>query len=260
MNVALSVPEKDCIDWFDALAETTRVRAAEIPVAALTEGTETIEDAAYRGINLSFVRDVLSAEESRYFSDIPRPARHAVAQTLSGRLSHCCRIGARTASMRLGLERIREQDEETEIAARVEFLKRIVTPLDSYGLTLCLNVRYPLERPGSREWDLAINIVHDVMHPMLRMGVDVFPGELPGEFDAMTFVRNTGMNLGVIRFVYEPGLGETMTHGDLTSWNEALRWHGFRGGIVFCPRQRRHTTLADICFEVDRWAAAFETF
>ncbi|MCF7853820.1 MAG: hypothetical protein K9N51_03400 [Candidatus Pacebacteria bacterium] len=259
MHVALSVDDVAGEEWFDAIADTRCIRAAEVTLACLTENTEIIERAAVRGIDLACVRDVLSSEESRYFSDIPLRVRQSVARTLGQRLIRCGRAGVRTASVRLGLERITEKEREGEIADRVAFLKNVISPLDSCGLTLCLTVRYPMERPQSREWDLAINIVHDVMHPVLRMGVDVFPSELDGDFDPMAFVRNTGMNLGVLRFVYEPGLGETLAASDLARWNEALRWHGYRGGIVFRPRPGIHTSIREVCAEVDAWAGIIQS-
>ena len=249
-TIAMRIPEQNTMSWIDAVADMQEVRNIDVTGNMLDAGIG--KDADRFGIDIACVREILPPQETRFLSETDRRTRENMVTTVRRRCDRCKKAGAKTVSLWLGLERVRS---EAAMEVHIAFLRQLVSPVSNNGLTFALPVRYPVEAPKSKEWDLASNIVHDVMHPAFRLGVHLFPDEVSDRDDSSAIIRRVHFQLSKICIHYEPMFGEEPDESLLCKWGRALRWHGFRGVVVLCPREKNEESIAKVCRKADSYAA-----
>ena len=138
--------------------------------------------------------------------------------------------------------------------SRSAFLRRVIPMAGDCTVDLCLPVRCPLPFPHSRQWNVAANLLHDIMHPSLRLALDVLPFELPADFDPAAFVRRFCFQAGIVRFHHDAEAGEMPSREMLLPWWLALRRHNFRGVVVLKPRVVSAERIEPVCRRLDQLA------
>lgn len=256
-RIAVSVPDENAGEWIEAVAAMKRCRTIELSADTLSD-RDAVALAARQGLLIGALRDLMPPEVGRHFADLSGTAQNRLVALLSARIRAASQAGAPVTSMRLGLDCIGHASIERDISIRAAFLKQLAAALDSQNVTLCLPLRCPPAYPTSREWDLAVNILQDAMHPRLRICLDIFPWELGTETDPAGFARKVGFHLGAVRLIYEPLLGETLPREFLKSWAAALRWHGFNGVAILAPRVRDPDFIGKVCRDIDVAAEILE--
>lgn len=255
ITTAISIPDEQWEAWLDAVGELNVTREIEVNARLLVQEEQLARRAQRLGIIISCARNLVSPEVALYFSDLTDNARQELAAGVLSLLVTLRENGVRAAMLGLGLERIQADTAAVEIADRIAFLRRVAPTADEQGINLCLPIRCPSEIPHSKGWDYAGNIIHDVMHAACRIGVNVLPGELDENFDVNEFLRKCGFQMGLLRFVYEPRFGEEFTPAQAQQWARMLRWHGFKGSVVFAPRNVQEDDISHVCRRIDDCAA-----
>ena len=257
ITCCVSASEDHWQDWLDAVGNLRRVRDVALPVSLLVTEPAIRTRAERLGLTVSHAQDLLPADVARYLSESPARGRKDVLSRLKDMLVQCRAAGARVVGFELGLDRIREAAFAQDLTDRVKLLRALMPVADSQKVTLCVQVRYPREFPHSKQWEYAGNLVHEVMHPCCRLGISMVPAELPADFDIGSFVRLYSFNLGALRFHYSPAMGETLGRESQARWAEALRRHGFKGLVVFCPKVKEPEGIPEASAAIDAWAEAY---
>ncbi|MBT3381210.1 MAG: hypothetical protein HN742_40475 [Lentisphaerae bacterium] len=257
-NCAVSVSENEWEMWLEAIGEMTVVRDVEFPVSLVAGDVGAGRLAEQYGLTPSFARDLLPADVARYLSESPVLGREDVGMHLRKLIAECRTCGGRSVSIEMGLDRIRDETFEQDFEERLKLLRALIPCADQLRVSICVQVRYPKSFPGSKEWEHAGALVHEVMHPNCRLAVNLVPEEFPPNFDISTFVRSCCFRIGTLRFHHGLASGESMADDDMATWAKALRGHGFKGGIVFSPRVSTADALQAACRKIDRWARLFE--
>ncbi len=239
-------------EWLHALSGLSRLREVEVPASLLRESGLFLPAADRHGVRVKSVRDLLSPEVARYLGELSGNSLAALSESVIKEFAKYRLAGVETVGSGCGLEKLPAKEEEKALRMRVELLKRLAGAAADQGLVLCVPLRYPEEVPDSGDWVRVVNIVHDVMHPACRLAVNIFPGELDPEFDPMLFMRNCGFRLGLLRICYEPALGEGIGADEISAWAHALKWHGFRGNVVFAPRISDPAAAAALAADIEK--------
>ncbi len=256
-TTALSIPDEHWDVWLDAVADTRYIRNLEVP-AELVLGIDAQlpEKAGQAGLRVSFVRDLVAPEAARNATELADAPRHELIGNLCSRIKCAGDYGVILGTLEVGVGAA--GNSENDLARRVQFLRRLMPASAEAEVTIALPARYPPAYPGARQWENVGNIIHEVMHPNCKFAVDVFPAELAPDFDIPQFLRQCGYQMGVVRFNFEPALGEGFEPGKDELWARALQRHAFRGGVVFRPRNVvSEEAIIQVCKTVDRWANTF---
>ena len=258
-TTALSIPDSNWNMWVEAVADTRYIRHLEVPAELVLSGDAALsETAAQSGLRVSFVRDLVAPEAARNATELADAPRHELIGNLCSRIKCAGDYGVSLGTLDVGVGNIPAENPEKELARRVQFLRRLMPAAAEAEVTIALPARYPPAYPGARQWENVGNIIHEVMHPECKFAVDVFPAELPPDFDIPQFLRQCGYQMGVVRFNYEPLLGEGFEPGQDELWARALQRHAFRGGVVFRPRNvESEEAVKRVCTTADRWANTF---
>ena len=259
ITCAVNVAENRWREWLDAVGNMTVVRDVEFPASLLINESNAMALAERYGLKVSHAQDLLPPEVARYLTESPLRGRDDVLPCLGNTLKQCRAGGVRSVSLEMGLDRIGEATLEQDLAERIKLLRSLMPVADSQRLTLCIQVRYPRAFPGSREWEYAGNLVHEVMNPCCRLAVNLVPSDFPQDFELRNFIRSCYFNIGIVRFHYDPALGENLTMDTQAEWAAVLQNHGFKGGVVFCPRVSGPDGIATACSQIDQWAALYSS-
>lgn len=257
LQAVISIPEMASAVWLTAVADMKRVRDVCLPANALLD-PETPALCARLGLEIAVARELATRDIAPYLDEMPAPACEGLVTAILDALQRCREHGVRAAFLGCGLERISGERSEIALATRVDFLRKLMSRDDSSTLRLCLPVRYPQPSPGDREREWAGRIVHEVMHPDCRLALTVFPSELPTDFAVREAIRPVAFQLGLVQFSYEPMLGETIRPEVLRQWLTALRWHGYRGLVVFRPVLTDESWVEPVCERLDRLIEAVD--
>jgi hypothetical protein len=131
--------------------------------------------------------------------------------------------------------------------SRVALLSKLCPAAEDKDITICAPVRLPPDTPKADALRMAANLVYDVGLESFRVCLNVFPNEMSGGFDARQLMRQTGSLGAMVRMFYSPCLGEELEAIHVRSMVEALRWHEFTGGIVFCPVNVAGDRIPSVC-------------
>ena len=257
MTCAVSVAETAWDLWLGAVSNMKIVRDVELPAALLVAEPGPLALCQHHGLSVSHVRDLLPPDLARYLSESPVRGRDDVLAALKEILLKCRSAGTHCVSLEMGLDRMGEDTFEDDSAVRVKLLRGLIPIADRQRLTVCVQARYPRSFPTSKEWERAGSLIHDVMHPRCRLTVNTVPNELPRGFDVKDFVRSCCFRMGVVRFLYDPGLGANLVPESQAEWAAALRHHGFRGVVVFCPRVSEPEAVDEACARIDECATFY---
>lgn len=251
---AISVPEYDLEPWCEAVGDLRFIRDIEISGTHLDDpGVPELLERT--GLGVVHVRDLLPADVSRYINESPAQGRDDVVEHLESMLDRCRAIGAKSAGMEFGLDRITKAGFRHDFTERIRLLRSLVPVADRNGVVLCVNVRFPRSYPGSKEWEHAANLIHEVMHPSFRLAVDLVSGDLPEDFAPEILIRECYFQIGVLRIHFSPAFGETMTGEFQQSAGRALRRHGYRGVVIFRGHFEPNFSVPGRLFStMDNWA------
>lgn len=258
-TIALSISEAGWKDWLGAVADTRYLRCLDVPAdLALDETGDFLAHAEQAGLRVWSVCDLVAPEVARNTTELADAPRHELLGNLCLRIKRAGAAGIALGSFDVGVGKALAEVSDTGLGRRVQFLRRLMPAAAEAGLTVALPARYPPAYPGSRQWDNVGNVIHEVMHPNCKYAVDIFPSELPVDFDIPQFLRQCGYQMGVIRFNYEPMVGEGFEPGQDEAWARVLQRHAFRGGVVFRPRNvKTADAMERVCGQADQWANTF---
>jgi len=259
ITVGISVPQANAEVWLERIANLETLRDVELSAADIDEMRRLARRAERLGLHVPFARDLLPVELGRYLDELGPEARTELGAALGERLACCRELGATFISVGVGLDQVRADRAECAIRTRAALLRQVIPKADVHGASVCFPVRFPLAFPQSREWELATNVVHELMAPGCRLGVCVFPAELGSSFDVSRFLRSHGLQIGLIRFCYEPALGEALVPDELRGWARTLKRYGFRGGILLAPCGVAEDGIAAATRQTDGWGGTLLT-
>ena len=70
----------------------------------------------------------------------------------------------------------------------------------------------------------------------IAFSLDIHPHELAGkEFSPENILRMLRFDIGIVRFIYEPEIGNHLVPKALTPWLDYLHHIAYHGDIIFCP-------------------------
>lgn len=259
ISVAISVPEDGLETWIAAVSNTQGVRDVELAAATLQTGNQVDSLLEKNGLRVAHLRQFLPNGFTRHYLERIGRSRNSVFLQLKSALTAFRGHGARRVSLDLQLDQLAgpPADLDTGIRLQVSLLRPLLPAAIEAGITLCIPVRYPYPFPGSREWAAAENLVYEIMHPACRLGLNLFPAELEGDFDLVPFLRNCFFHLDLIRLHYNLALGEVLDRTQQQHWADGLRRHGFKGCVVFCPVISGDSGIREACGQVDQLAPLY---
>lgn len=257
ITCAVSVADEAWKAWFEAVGNMKAVRDLECSAAVLAAGAEPLALARRLGLRMAHARDLLPPDIARYLTESPARGRDDVLAYLKKTLALCHAAGVNSVCLQMGLDRVGESTFQHDFGERVRLLRALMSEADRLKLTVCVRVRHPRAFPGSKEWEHAGNLVHEVMHPCCRLALDLVPAELSGPEEVETILRAVCFNTGLVRLHYQPAVGEQLEPASQAQWAAALNRHGFKGGVVYCPRVGSEEAIGAAAAQIDAWAAAF---
>ena len=160
-----------------------------------------------------------------------------------------------SATIDFGIER---SFNNPQLRARlIQFIKRLAPAI----IPAPFPVLFPLRIPFHAEEhgvDYA-KFLRDLVISNIAYSLDIHPHELAGQtFDPASFLRPLRFDIGLIRFIYEPAIGNRLVEKGLTPWLEYLTKIEYRGDIMFCPASGDHeifeheyTNLLKLCVKLD---------
>lgn len=260
ISVAVRLNDLDLDCWLDAVSNLATTRGVELPASLLAEPAEALEARlAANALRVLHVTRLLpSGFVMRLMEAAERPRDVLLAQVKSA-LARCRAVQVRQVSCDLELDAAGATAAQLEpaIRAQVSLIRQLLPVAVEAGQTLCIPVRQPPPYPGSREWSLASNVVHEIMHPSCRLALDLVPAELDPAFDLAALLRDCVFHLAVVRIHYEPFLGEAVPLRRQQEWADALRRQGFKGTVVFCPVASTPEGIRAACRQVDALAGLY---
>ena len=255
IECALSIPATESWQaWVRAAADLPLLRSLECPGELLEEdGLAVAADRA--GLEWVHVHDLLPPATARHLAETTLPDAASWRRSIDRLTGACACLGVRRASLDLGLDRLIGTDFSDGLERRLHLLAPFFGAEASWPLDLCVDVRRPPAFPGSREWEAAGNLIHELQGKPFGLCVDVYPAEPGPDFALDEFLRQCVLHTRVLRILYCPRLGDAIDCETRERWSTALRRHGFRGVVVFCPRVTDPDELPRILASADRWAA-----
>jgi hypothetical protein len=259
ITVAIRIVENSLAAWLGGVGTLLTIRELDLP-ATLAGNRELLATCERNGLRIANLDRLLPAAFSVHLAEIEEPRREALLTQVRTAAVACLPVAPRRLSLEFAF-RYATQPPPAGPAAHTAWLTlvRRLLPLttDPPGLVLCLPVPLPPTFQGSKELAAAGNLLYEIMHPACRLALDVFPGELPGDFDSFHFLRDCLFHLEMVRFHYAPSLGETLDETVLGKWAEALHHQGFKGVVVFAPQASTDDGVRAACSNADRLAHIF---
>ncbi len=251
MKLALRLPTtpEGLTPFLEAIAGHDGWDGIEMSAAILdTEhGWEDLLDAF--ALPLLSVHSLLPVNVSRYLAEAGDVARHALLSYIRALLEKAAAAGIDYTSIDLGADREADGD-DARIKVRADMLRSLMPLAEGLEVSVCLPRRLPRHQLR-KEPDATLRLVNDVAHRCCRIALNVYPDELPDAFDVRVFLRGIHLHLGLIRWHYEPHLGIHINQIFCGEWLEALRWLGYRGPLIFCPRHLDAATFQQEVVRLD---------
>jgi hypothetical protein len=259
ISVAIRLSEDQLDLWLEAVSNLTVVRAVELPAAVLAgQGTPFETRLAANGLRVLHATQLLPAGFVTRLAVAGDRARDVLLAQARAALGRCRAFQLRYLSCDLELEVAAAARLEPAIREQTALVRHLLPVAVEAGQILCIPVRHPPPYPGAREWSLACNLVHEVLHPACRLALNLVPADLEAGFDLAAFLRDCLFHLAVIRIHYEPFLDSAGANRVvLEEWAAVLRRQGFKGCVVFCPAAATADGIRTACRQVDAVAPAF---
>ncbi len=242
------IPQETAEAWLEALVDSGLSAELEVSLDLLDDTPATHRILQRAGTQIMGVRDIIDPQVGRYLEELPEKAFSQVLASAVKAIGRCREVGARQVTLDLGLDHVdMAREQERLIKPRIELLGKICPLAEEKGITVCAPVRLPPDSPEADALRVAANLVYDVGLASFRACLNIFPNEMPGGLDARKLMRQTGSLGAMVRLFYAPCLGEDLETSDVRALVEALKWHGFNGGLVFCPLNVGEERIPTIC-------------
>lgn len=144
-------------------------------------------------------------------------------------------------SINPGLDRIIPGQEAEGIQRRAEIIRDWLTAAEENQVMIGLSLRIP--GTGARQRRLARQLVTVLASPLCSFAVDLFPYEMNPAQETARW-RDVLQSAGIMRFHYEPALGEHLTPDQVDQWCELVELPSSRRTIIFAPSVRTDQALA----------------
>lgn len=119
-------------------------------------------------------------------------------------------------------------------AACLTLIKSFSHILYNRKMMLFLPVRIPFLDPEFPEFLLAF--VKDLMCPAVRLSLNIYPHELIKGFSPEDLLRWFRFDIGVVRMIYEPEMGNRLVEKLILPWRDYLDQNMNFSKMTFCPR------------------------
>lgn len=160
---------------------------------------------------------------------------------LAGLLSRMNSLGIFSFTMDNGIEGIPRDEDHAE--KLVDFIKSVAPMLYDKKTFLNLPVRVPETLKGSPEKYLKFKT--DLMSPCIKFAVNIYPHDLKRDYSPDELLRFYRFDLGIVRIVYEPEIGNRLVEKHVEPWIKYLKKNNYRGSLMFCPRLSSEESLAE---------------
>ena len=145
--------------------------------------------------------------------------------------------GIASATLDFGIERAFTNPQLR--ANLIQFIKRLAPAIIPAPFPVLLPVRIPFYA-NEQGRDYAI-FLRDLVISNCAFSLDIHPHELAGQtFSPASFLRPLRFDIGLIRFIYEPAIGNRLVEKVLEPWLKYLQEIEYRGDIIFCPASGDH--------------------
>ena len=258
ITVAIRIAENGLDAWLAGLGTLLTIR--EVDLSAASAGNRPLLATLERnGLRVAHVGQFLPSGFSTFFAELEPAGREPFLAHVKTAALACLQAAPRRLSLELDFRYAAHSSPAgNDVHAAWAMLLRRLLPLTSDpGVVLCLPVSLPPAVPGSRELAVVGNLLYEIMHPACRLALDVYPGELPPDFDSFRFLRDCLSHLEMVRFHYVLALGETLEERLAANWAETLRRHGFKGVVVFAPQVTGDEGVRAACATADNLARLF---
>ena len=236
--LGLRIPQKQAEPWLEELVGRGMTVELEVGADIFRDGGASQEVFARQGLQVLCVRDIVDAQLGRYLEDVGKSVFDQAVNGAVQALETAREYGARVATLDLGFDRMARDDSgESLTSSRVALLRKLIPVAEDSHISLCSPVRVPPEFPGSREMQVAANLIHDAEIPHFRAALNLFPGELDRERGLKEVSRHATFLSGLIRIHYPPMGDDEMDPDWVRALVAELNWNGYEGGIVFCPEE-----------------------
>lgn len=125
----------------------------------------------------------------------------------------------------------------------ISFIKSLVPMLYEKKTFMNLPLRVPEISKGSAEKYLKFKT--DLMSPYIRFAVNIYPHDLKRDYSPEDLLRFFRFDLGIVRIMYEPEIGNRLVEKHVEPWVEYLKKNHFNGPLLFCPRISNEESLTD---------------
>lgn len=149
--------------------------------------------------------------------------------------------GIYSFTMDNGIEAVPRDQEHAE--KLLPFIKSIAPILYDKKTFMNMPVRIPETVKGAAEKYL--NFKTGLMSPCIRFAVNIYPHDLKRDYSPDELLRFFRFDLGTVRIVYEPEIGNRLVEKHVAPWIDYLNKNHYKGPILFCPRLSSEETLIE---------------
>ncbi len=258
-EVAVRIVPAEWREWLRLAGDTRRLRCIEVSGDLLAAASPELPRAAlHLGLELIHVADVIPPSLSCYLGEMALGDDEGALAALCREVTRGLPEGVRFASLDLGLDRLALSPFEEGFRRRVLLMRALRRELFPRGTTAAVRVRLPRPFAGSRQWEWAANLLHELGEPRCRTALDVMLSDLAQDLDADSVLRDAGGHAGVVRLHYRWRGGEQPDETTREQWSAALRRHPGPLAVVFCPWEPTLDSASGLLADIERWAAALE--
>jgi len=225
-------------------------------------GTALDDDSLWSGLAdrlhlpVLHVHDLLPTSVTRNLPEAPIATRNRLTDHLRRMLERAAAMSVRTATLDFGLAVDAGTKWNDALDRRVELLLSLMPLAEALEIDLCVDLRVPVTHGDDIINARGVRLANEIMHPNCQLTLDVFPFDLPEDFDLAGLVKQYIFKVAVLRTNYEPALGLRPLPEHLTEWCQALERRNYRGSICFCPDVESPESCQR---EFERLAADLET-
>lgn len=204
-------------------------------------GTAVDDDSLWSGLAdrlhlpVLHVHELLPTSVTRILPEAPIATRNRLTDHLRRMLERAAAMSVRTATLDFGLAVDTDTNWNDALDRRVELLLSLMPLAEALEIVLCVDLRVPVTRGNDIINARGVRLANEIMHPNCQLTLNVFPFDLPEDFDLAGLVKQYLFKVAVLRINFEPALGLRPLPEHLTEWYQALQRQNYRGSICFCP-------------------------
>ena len=121
----------------------------------------------------------------------------------------------------------------------IQFIKRLAPAIIPARFPILFPVRIPFN--AEEQGGYYAKFIRDLVISNTAFSLDIHPHELAGQiFAPDSLLRPLRFDIGLVRFIYEPAIGNRLVEKALTPWLEYLTKIEYQGDIIFCPASGDH--------------------